>query len=417
MATYNDIKKIKIGNNTFVFHIPTASEVGALPSSTTIPAITLNGSGSTSPSFYAPTTVGTSGYVLKSNGSGAPTWTSATLTDTKVTTAALTSGTLYYPILATGTGTATRQIDSTIKGLTYKSTAGTTSTVGKAELTLGNGTASGTANNEQGQLILYGSTAYKHTIEGAPTANRTITLPNDSGTVALTDQLYIGRSGSGYYIGSEGEEGNNGTVALSAGNSCDAIGRYSTALGEHTYANGRSQLAIGAWNKIDTEDDEGGNYYKKYAFIIGNGTSESARSDAFAIDWNGNVTAAGAYDGPLETETISSFSSGWTYYNSAASNKPVVRKFGKIVTLTGALSNTTSKTLNATETTVFSISAKYAPVQELVFLSQGTGTNVFAVRVKTTGAVTFERYRANTTSYSSISSGAWFPFHTTWIID
>ena len=40
----------------------------------TIPAITLNGSSTTSPSFYAPTSVGTSGQYLKSNGSGAPTW-------------------------------------------------------------------------------------------------------------------------------------------------------------------------------------------------------------------------------------------------------------------------------------------------------------------------------------------------------
>ena len=40
-----------------------------------IPGITLNGSSTTSPSFYAPTSAGTSGYYLKSNGSGAPTWT------------------------------------------------------------------------------------------------------------------------------------------------------------------------------------------------------------------------------------------------------------------------------------------------------------------------------------------------------
>lgn len=40
MATYNDIKKIKIGDNVFVIHVPTASEVGALPSSTTIPTKT-----------------------------------------------------------------------------------------------------------------------------------------------------------------------------------------------------------------------------------------------------------------------------------------------------------------------------------------------------------------------------------------
>ena len=52
----------------------TASEVGALPSTTTIPSITLNGSSTTSPSFYAPTTAGIDGYVLTSNGSGAPIW-------------------------------------------------------------------------------------------------------------------------------------------------------------------------------------------------------------------------------------------------------------------------------------------------------------------------------------------------------
>lgn len=62
-----------------------------IPSIPTIPTITLNGTATTSPSFYAPTTAGTSGYVLKSNGSGAPTWTSATLTDTKVTQTASTT--------------------------------------------------------------------------------------------------------------------------------------------------------------------------------------------------------------------------------------------------------------------------------------------------------------------------------------
>ena len=40
----------------------------------TIPSITLNGSSTTSPAFYAPTSAGTSGYVLQSNGSGAPSW-------------------------------------------------------------------------------------------------------------------------------------------------------------------------------------------------------------------------------------------------------------------------------------------------------------------------------------------------------
>lgn len=39
-----------------------------------IPSITLNGSPTSTPSFYAPRSAGTSGYLLISSGSGAPTW-------------------------------------------------------------------------------------------------------------------------------------------------------------------------------------------------------------------------------------------------------------------------------------------------------------------------------------------------------
>lgn len=123
---------------------------------------------------------------LREDGSWAtPAYT--TNTDTKLQVAAVTSGTTYYPIVGTGTTAATRQYDTT--GFIYKGTNGTTSAVGSAQLTLGNSTASGTANNKQGQLIIYGSTAYAHTISGAPTAARTLTLPNKTGTIALTSDI------------------------------------------------------------------------------------------------------------------------------------------------------------------------------------------------------------------------------------
>ena len=64
--TTSGIYPIKIDKNGHI------SEYG---SAVSIPTIALNGSSTTSPSFYAPTTAGTSGYVLTSNGSGAPTWT------------------------------------------------------------------------------------------------------------------------------------------------------------------------------------------------------------------------------------------------------------------------------------------------------------------------------------------------------
>lgn len=196
----------------------------------------LNGAATTYPEFYAPVSAGTSGYVLKSNGSGAPTWipqsdissgntytttiaadsgtnqltlahgtkykltaggtgfvfTMPSDSDKKLEVAAVTSSTTYYPIVGTGTTAATRQYDTT--GLVYVGTNGTANgTNGNALLTLGNNTASTTANWKKGTIRLYGTTAYyTDIVSGAPTANRTITLPNTTGTVALTSDLTWG---------------------------------------------------------------------------------------------------------------------------------------------------------------------------------------------------------------------------------
>lgn len=110
-------------------------------------------------------------------------------TDTKLQVAAVTSGTTYYPIVGTGTTAATRQYDTT--GFIYVGTNGTANgTKGNALLTLGNSTASTTANWKKGTVRLYGTTAYyTDLVSGAPSANRTITFPNATGTVALTSQI------------------------------------------------------------------------------------------------------------------------------------------------------------------------------------------------------------------------------------
>ena len=71
----------------------------------TIPSITLNGSSTTSPSFYAPTGAGTSGYYLKSNGSGAPSWTSfPTIPSITLNGSSTTSPSFYAPTSAGTSG-------------------------------------------------------------------------------------------------------------------------------------------------------------------------------------------------------------------------------------------------------------------------------------------------------------------------
>jgi uncharacterized repeat protein (TIGR02543 family) len=85
-----------------------------------------------------------------------------------------------------------------------------------------------------------------------------------------------------------------GSIAMGIG--CTASGDFSLAHNMYTTATGRAQTVLGTWNIIDSATTSthptGINEvakFKKYAFIIGNGTSDSARSNAFAVTWDGKV--------------------------------------------------------------------------------------------------------------------------------
>ena len=181
-GTTNNGKVLKAGSTagSISWGTLSASDVGAAPSSTvsctTANVKTALGTGSGTTKFLREDgTWQTPAYIANS--------------DEKLKIAAVTSGTTYYPIVAANsTAAANRQYDAT--GLAYLGTNGTTSAVGVAKITLGNSTASGTANNKQGSIGLYGSTAYLTTIiSGAPTAANTLTLPTATGTFALTSDL------------------------------------------------------------------------------------------------------------------------------------------------------------------------------------------------------------------------------------
>lgn len=111
----------------------------------------------------------------------------ASITDEKLSTGTIGNN-VYYPIVGDNTSSATtKYIDST--GLKYDATS---STNGYARLYLGNGTTSGTEGSKYGRLMIYGTTAYGVTLDsGSPTENRTISLPNKNGTIALTSDVPI----------------------------------------------------------------------------------------------------------------------------------------------------------------------------------------------------------------------------------
>ena len=60
-----------------------------------------------------------------------------------------------------------------------------------------------------------------------------------------------------------------------------ATAPYALAANRLTVAGGKYQTALGRFNAEDAND--------AYALIIGNGTSDSNRSNAFTIDWQGNI--------------------------------------------------------------------------------------------------------------------------------
>jgi len=92
-----------------------------------------------------------------------------------------------------------------------------------------------------------------------------------------------------------------GNYSFATGQNTKALGEYSTAIGKGTIASGECSTAIGKYNA--TTDA---------LFVIGNGTFDS-RSDAFTVDFSGNVTATsfvgdgsqltGISGGSLETVT------------------------------------------------------------------------------------------------------------------
>ena len=98
----------------------------------------------------------------------------------------------YYPIIGKGDTAAIRQYDS--NGLVYNITSsgnnGQGRTQGVATLFIGNAKVSGSSNgNARGRLCLYGTSIYYIQLQGDPTADRTITLPDKDGTIALTSDI------------------------------------------------------------------------------------------------------------------------------------------------------------------------------------------------------------------------------------
>ena len=77
----------------------------------------------------------------------------------------------------------------------------------------------------------------------------------------------------------------SGEASHAEGGNTTASGAGSHAEGGGTIASSESQHVQGRYNIEDTE--------RKYAHIVGNGTSDTARSNAHTLDWDGNAWYSG----------------------------------------------------------------------------------------------------------------------------
>lgn len=78
-----------------------------------------------------------------------------------------------------------------------------------------------------------------------------------------------------------------GTGSFAFGSNVEASGNYSHAEGNQTVANHYSQHVFGEFNSAD-DSSEAVSSRGNFVEIVGNGSSENARSNARALDWQGN---------------------------------------------------------------------------------------------------------------------------------
>ena len=100
-------------------------------------------------------------------------------------------------------------------------------------------------------------------------------------------------------------EGMN-TIASGFGSHAEGEETEATGIHAHAQNNGTiarySQTAIGEYNVA-----QGTNYGRSsedFAFIIGNGVSDNARSNALTVNWNGDVNARAFYDGTVSNNSL-----------------------------------------------------------------------------------------------------------------
>jgi hypothetical protein len=150
--------------------------------------------------------------------------------------------------------------------------------------------------------------------------------------------------------------------------------------------------------------------YGRYAFMVGNGADPSRRSNAFAVQWDGVTEHYG--DVPWTNLTLASGAIA-----HASERTPKIRKWGPVVTITGAAKPTAEVAADGT-LTIGTVPDGCIPKTDVVSLQQGSGKAVWMLRIDTSGEVTASRYRVGSDSAAMTASGngTWLPLNVTYMV-
>ena len=192
----------------------------------------------------------------------------------------------------------------------------------------------------------------------------------------------------------------SGQGAHAEGGGTIASGDLSHASGFCTIAASHYQTVIGHFNMIDTTDT--------FAFIIGNGSSDTARSNALTVDWSGNITAPkltspgalrlgfnGGEFQPYFTKgnsvTLDIYVDGWisaakknVYFGIPLSRPIIGRPTVSVASVSGLMVRQAGKYVYGCTSSAFVKPSSYTASLS----GDGNGINVFAVMTNTTDVTT-----------------------------
>ena len=174
--------------------------------------------------------------------------------------------------------------------------------------------------------------------------------------------------------------------AHAEGDGTVASGYASHAQNDGTIARGDRQTAIGRYNVADTTS----------AFIIGNGLDDGARDNAFKVDWNGNVKAAGTIKGTKQTSAVT--------LSGCTADRNVCSSTGSVATINVGTIKLNAALASGSSVVIGTVPSGYRPpdiVGALCFSGSTTLCGKVYVRITTAGELRMYNY-----SGSSIAANA-----------